>query len=69
MNEEKCRLTIGIIRRKKSEARGASRKIERTIYRPVRNEVLFYLLAGEGVGAITTEDEELAVTDNLIGAW
>ena len=34
-----------------------------------RNLFLFYLLAGDGVGAVTAEDEELIIADNLIGDW
>ena len=30
---------------------------------------LSYLLAGEGVGAITAEDEDLTIFDDLIGYW
>ena len=31
--------------------------------------VLSYFHAGEGVGLVAAEDEDLAITDDLIGDW
>ena len=67
MNEEKCRLTIGIIRRKNPRRGVRLGKLSGRWYRPVRNEVLFYLLTCHGIDLLPEEDEDLAVTEEFGG--